>query len=152
MKETKNKTKKIIVKFNMIVILLFLIIIFLIQTEFVNIRTNIIMVGCCLVTIIVGDILIYELSCIVAMEEYQQEYVNSKITSNCLTEITPVRIIERSYSSFIINLTDIAKFYAIFDEEKEYILIFVRFEQDENERLLEKLEIKDFLTYYNVVG
>ena len=86
------------------------------------------------------------------IEENELKYVNKMLSKNFLTEVMPRNKHENKYSNFIVNLTDIAIFYAIIIAEENRIRVFVKFNHEETERLLEEIEIHDFIKNYSIIG
>lgn len=81
-------------------------------------------------------------------DEVRQLYialVNESMSFDEFTEVIPIR----SRKEFILGLVDIAKFSAILSKEDEMVKVYVKFNNEEQSRFLEKIEKENFLYYYS---
>lgn len=79
--------------------------------------------------------------------EENKQFVESVLSSQEYTEVIPIKPSE--YEEFICGLTDIAKFYAIIDEEDK-VKISVKFNNENEFRMLESFSKEYFKEYYKL--
>ena len=80
-------------------------------------------------------------------EEENKQFVESVLSSQGYTEVIPIKPSE--YEEFICGLTNIAKFYAIIDEEDK-VEISVKFNNENEFRKLESFSKEYFKEYYKL--
>lgn len=81
-------------------------------------------------------------------EEKDKILVQNNLSTERYVEVIPIQSDE--YENFILGLTDIAKFYAVINDEEENVEIMVKFNNEEKYRLLEKIATEYFSYYYKL--
>lgn len=81
---------------------------------------------------------------------------NKNIVKKCFKyskkiEVVPIVDKNWKYSSYFSRLTDVAKFYAVFDEKNEKIEIWLQDNNKKNEHFIEEIELTYFFVFYNIV-
>lgn len=105
-----------------------------------------------LLLIIIFDFASIKFLYIVSSSDYDRainlDLLNKSLSSETYTEIKPLhRIYEHSY--FLVSLTNIAKFYAIIENESE-VSIYVQFNTEDKLRFLEDIPKEKFYIRYKL--
>ena len=75
-------------------------------------------------------------------------FVNTNLSSKKYTEVFPIQT-SNKYSYFFINITDIAKFYAIIIDEST-LSVYLKFNTENEYRFLENINKDVFSLYYKL--
>lgn len=104
----------------------------------------------CFWSIVVG-ILTYFLSKLLFMDLAKtKESINTVETELPIEKMVQVIPRKGKHTKFICDLTDIAKFYAYRENEKSKIKIFIKFNNEDFERLYEEIPKEYFAYDYNI--
>ena len=142
------KTKTIIKKYNMINIILYTFILIILLLDSFKLSSFVPVFVLALLSIAIGDMVIYCISQEVDKESFLVSDLNSRLSSDKLAKVIPKKMKDSIYENFILDLSDIANFYANFDKESGKVKVFVRFNSEHCERLLESINIVEFSERY----
>ena len=82
-------------------------------------------------------------------EEYSREECEKYLSSGWPREVTILRRSYMDYNDFFTSL-ETARFFAKLDDEKEQVIVFIKFENEDFQRKLETIDIEKFLNFYRI--
>ena len=75
-------------------------------------------------------------------------FVKKYLSTEEGVEVVPIKV--NNYTNFIMNLTDIAKFYAIIETNNKMVIIHIKFNNEKEKRFFEQIELYNFTKYYKI--
>ena len=91
------------------------------------------------------------LTYIFSEEEYRkdsEEIVNNNLSTEKYIQVMPIKADD--FEDFILKLVDVAEFYAIISEDKNKVIISLKFNNEEKMRFLQKIDKEYFNFYYMI--
>ena len=83
------------------------------------------------------------------ISKHSGEECELDLSNRYLTEVTMLKTPDVPYNDFLTSL-ETARFFAELDEEKEYVLVFIKFENEDFERELETIDVESFWDFYQI--
>jgi len=150
--QVEKVAKKKAAKLTLIVsVIIFVLLILPIAFASKQLELYILMIPC--IMSIILFIMMYNILKFAFMEEEERliskNFVEKNLSSKDKTEVVPINASE--HKEFLLNLTNIAKYYAIINQDTGNIYIYVKFNSEKDMRYLETQEMDFFMNYYSIL-
>ena len=150
--EERNKKVKIKVIRKVVIYDLVVLGIYLLMLQPGNNIINILCIILILIVMIICNFIGAKLlTYIFSEEEYRkdsEEIVNNNLSTEKYIQVMPIKADD--FEDFILKLVDVAEFYAIISEDKNKVIISLKFNNEEKMRFLQKIDKEYFNFYYMI--